>query len=460
MLSKIVVLLDHLEPGQVLELKKHVLTKTYAGSDIFKVFDYVAASVKKKEEFKSPDYIHEKILPKSTKKTVANYLSLLYNWAEEWMALETIREEEYALDHLAQRWLNKNGLYHLADQTFNRIEKGISEENKIDLHRTRMKALALFDQLFSNNPARDQLPYEKYEEMARAFRHYMKAKLQVINAELYNWGDINNYDFRTAIAANDDIIDRIQHDETTETMEFVIKAMSKNDVNSFLKLKDILFNDRLVKGSRLFMITSRYMQRLAIRFWSMGLIKDPQIFHDLLDFGMRSGVYFTQDRLQATVFHNLVMQYCQVADYEGVEKFIDQWMDHVTTEDAAATKALAMAQNCFYHNRCHEIHLYTGRFVFPTFNQKNLAQGLHLIAAFENRKQERQIYETALASSQNFLKRNQQRMSKHLYTSYRNLIAFIKAADVDPAAIPHPDTISPLLYRKWCMELFQVSANG
>ncbi len=48
MLSKIVVLLDHLEPGQVLELKKHVLTKTYAGSDIFKVFDYVAASVKKK----------------------------------------------------------------------------------------------------------------------------------------------------------------------------------------------------------------------------------------------------------------------------------------------------------------------------------------------------------------------------------------------------------------------------
>jgi hypothetical protein len=454
MLSKIVVLLDHLEPGQVLELKKHVLTKTFADSDIFKVFDYLAASSKKKDEVKAPDYIHEKILPRSTKKTVANYLSLLYNWAEEWMALETIREEEFTLDHLAQRWLNKNGLYHLADQTFNRIEKGISEENKIDLHRTRIKALALFDQLFSNNPARDQLPAEKYDEMARALRHYMKAKLQVINAELYNWGDINNYDFRTAIAANDDIIDRIQHDETTETMEFVIKAMSKNDVNSFLKLKDILFNDRLVKGSRLFMITARYMQRLAIRFWSMGLIKDPQIFHDLLDFGMRSGVYFTQDRLQATVFHNLVMQYCQVADYEGVEKFIDQWMDHVTTEDAAATKALAMAQNCFYHHRCHEIHLYTGRFVFPTFNQKNLAQGLHLIAAFENRKQERQIYETALASSQNFLKRNQQRMSKHLYTSYRNLIAFIKAADVDPAAIPDPDSISPLLYRKWCMELY------
>lgn len=169
---------------------------------------------------------------------------------------------------------------------------------------------------------------------------------------------------------------------------------------------------------------------------------------------MKSGVFFTDDRLHSALFHNLVVYYCLVSDYDTVTDFIDQWIGVVVTEDVAATRALAMAQNCFYHHRCQEIHLYTGRFVFPTFNQKNLAQGLHLIAAFENRKEERQIYETALASSQNFLKRNQQRMSKHLYTSYRHLIAFIKSADVDPTAIPHPDTISPLLYRKWCMELY------
>lgn len=279
MLSKIVVLLDHLEPGQVLELKKHVLTKTFADSDIFKVFDYLAASSKKKEEVKTPDYINEKILPKSSKKTVANYLSLLYNWAEEWMAMETIREEEFTLDHLAQRWLNKNGLYHLADQTFNRIEKGIAEENKIDLHRTRIKALALFDQLFSNNPARDQLPAEKYDEMARAFRHYMKAKLQVINAELYNWGDINNFDFMESIHANQEVIDRIQSDETSQTIEWILKMISKNDVSAFMKLKDVMLSGRLVKGSRLFLITGRYVHRVAMRFWSLGLIKDQQLMH-------------------------------------------------------------------------------------------------------------------------------------------------------------------------------------
>ena len=60
MLSKIVVLIDHLEAGQAQDLRKYLLTKTYDDSDIFKVFEYLAASVKKKGGAKSPEYIHEK----------------------------------------------------------------------------------------------------------------------------------------------------------------------------------------------------------------------------------------------------------------------------------------------------------------------------------------------------------------------------------------------------------------
>ncbi|HRG21696.1 MAG TPA: hypothetical protein PLQ57_11725 [Saprospiraceae bacterium] len=459
MLSKIVVLIDHLEQAQTQDLKKYLLTKTYADSDIFKVFEYLAASVKKKEDQKSPEYIHEKIFPKSTKKTIANYLSLLYNWAEEWMALETLKQEEFTMDHLAQRWLNKNGLYHLADQTYNRIERGITEEGKADLHRTRIKALAMFDQLFSNNPARENLPKEKYEEMAGSFRQYMKAKLLLINTELHNWGDINNFNFTDCIQENARLIDTIESDETSHILELLLSMIRDNQVPAFMELKDILLGGRLVPGTRMFLIIGRYMQRVSMRLWSKGLIKDQKIMHDLLEFGMKSGIYFTNDRLPSAVFHNVVVQQCLISDYEETVKFIEKWMPSVVTEDTEATQALAMAQCCFYHHRYPEIHLYTGRHVFPTFNQKNLAQGLHLIAAFENRDCERHIYETALTSSQNFLKRNQLRMSKHLFDSYKNLITFIKAVDNNNERIPNPELISPLLYRKWCMELYQVSAN-
>lgn len=455
MLSKIVVLIDHLEAGQAQDLRKYLLTKTYDDSDIFKVFEYLAASVKKKEEQKSPEYIHEKVFPKSSKKTIANYLSLLYNWAEEWMALETVRQEEFTLDHLAQRWLNKNGLYHLADQTYNRIERSITEEKKIDLHRSKIRAQAMFDQLFSNNPAREVLPKETYIEMVGSFRQYVKAKLLLINTELHNWGDINNYDFERCIEENEKLINTIEADDTSHILELLLAMIKDNHVPSFMVLKDILLSGRLVAGTRMFVIIGRYMQRMAMRFWSMGLIKDVKVMHDLLDFGMRTGVYFTNDRLPSVVFHNVEVQQCQIADYDATQLFIEQWIDAVATEDPEATQALATAQNCFYHQRYSEIHLYTGRHVFPTFNQKNLVQGLHLIAAFENRENERQIYEIALSSSQNFLKRNQQRMSKHLFDSYRNLITFIKAADGKKTAMPNPDHISPLLYRKWCMELYR-----
>ena len=459
MLSKIVVLIDHLEANQAQDLRKYLLTKTYADSDIFKVYEYLASSVKKKEEQKSPEYIHEKLFPKSTKKTIANYLSLLYNWAEEWMALETVKQEEYTLEHLAQRWLNKNGLYHLADQTYNRIEKGIAEEDRVDLHRSKIKALSSFDQLFSNNPARENLSHEKYVEMAGSFRQYMKAKLLLINAELHNWGDINNYNFNKCILENARLIDTIETDETSHILELLLSMIRDNHVPAFMELKDILLSSRLVQGTRMFLIIGRYMQRVSMRLWSMGLIKDPKIMHDLLDFGMKSGIYFTNDRLPSAVFHNLVVQQCQISDYEETVKFIEKWMPSVVTEDTDATQALAMAQCCFYHKRYAEIHLYTGRHVFPTFNQKNLAQGLHLIAAFENRDCERHIYETALSSSQNFLKRNQQRMSKHLFDSYKNLLTFIKTVDANNGQIPNPEQISPLLYRRWCMELYQISAN-
>ena len=459
MLSKIVVLIDHLEANQAQDLRKYLLTKTYADSDIFKVYEYLASSVKKKEEQKSPEYIHEKLFPKSTKKTIANYLSLLYNWAEEWMALETVKQEEYTLEHLAQRWLNKNGLYHLADQTYNRIEKGIAEEDRVDLHRSKIKALSSFDQLFSNNPARENLSHEKYVEMAGSFRQYMKAKLLLINAELHNWGDINNYNFNKCIQENARLIDTIESDETSHILELLLSMIRDNHVPAFMELKDILISGRLVQGTRMFLIIGRYMQRVSMRLWSMGLIKDPKIMHDLLDFGMKSGIYFTNDRLPSAVFHNVVVQQCQISYYEETVKFIEKWMPSVVTEDTDATQALAMAQCCFYHKRYAEIHLYTGRHVFPSFNQKNLAQGLHLIAAFENRDCERHIYETALTSSQNFLKRNQLRMSKHLFDSYKNLITFIKAVDINNERIPNPELISPLLYRRWCMELYQISAN-
>ena len=114
-----------------------------------------------------------------------------------------MRQEEFTLDHLAQRWLNKNGLYHLADQTYNRIERSITEEKKIDLHRSKIRAQAMFDQLFSNNPAREVLPKETYIEMVGSFRQYVKAKLLLINTELHNWGDINNYDFERCIEENE-----------------------------------------------------------------------------------------------------------------------------------------------------------------------------------------------------------------------------------------------------------------
>ncbi|MBL0083590.1 MAG: hypothetical protein IPP37_14725 [Saprospiraceae bacterium] len=44
-------------------------------------------------------------------KTFLNYLSMLYDIAQEWMALDQLRKEPYEQDLLVQRWLNRKGLH-------------------------------------------------------------------------------------------------------------------------------------------------------------------------------------------------------------------------------------------------------------------------------------------------------------------------------------------------------------
>ena len=59
---------------------------------------------------------------------VPHYLSMLYDIAQEWMALDQLRKEPYEQDLLVQRWLNGKGLHQQAEQVRAKVLRNLDQE--------------------------------------------------------------------------------------------------------------------------------------------------------------------------------------------------------------------------------------------------------------------------------------------------------------------------------------------
>jgi hypothetical protein len=277
---------------------------------------------------------------------------------------------------------------------------------------------------------------------------------------LNNWGSIINHNFATLIDYIDTINAQIEDSPLSSILDDMNALIKDTDLDAFNQLRKTLFDHKLDQKSELHYIIATYCINRSRRFWTNGTITDPKFLYEMYEYGLNSGVLLSNGKIQSATFHNIVVQLTQANSFDEVERFIERWLPKVSTENMEATKALAMAQNCFYFARYHEIFQYTWRSDFPTFNQKNTAQGLYLIAAFIYRKDDAILFQNTIISFQYFIKRNKSRMSQYLYDSYANLIDFMNR--YDKGLITDKQlSYSPIMYKMWCQkmldELIQVN---
>lgn len=455
---KLVTLIEGLEVSEIASLKKYVLTKTSMESDTYYIFDYILKHRNDASMIESGEVLVKNALPNLRLKNISNYLSTLFSWAEEWIIQCQMEKEKHTGDLLVLKWLNKKGFYHLADITARRIEKNIESNPTLDIEDHKAKAALLACQLISNNPYKHEAKEEKFTEMVKSHNEVTKAQNLIFKAELNNWGSIINHDYSNLIKYIDNINAQIEDSTLTALLEAMNQLITHTDLVAFNHLKQTLFDHKLDTKSELHYIIATYCINRSRRFWTQGIITEPKFLYEMYEYGLNSGVLLSNGKVQSATFHNIVVQLTQANTFEEVEAFIEKWLPKVSTENVEATRALAMAQNCFYFARYHEIFQYTWRSDFPTFNQKNTAQGLYLIAAFMYRKDDAILFQNTMNSFQYFIKRNKAKMSQHLYECYTNLIDFMNR--YDKGLITEKQlSYSPIMYKMWCQKMLDELKN-
>lgn len=426
-----------------------MLIKVGKSSEPYTLFEHAIKHRLKPEDMGDTEWILHHLFPKSSTRAIQNNMSLLYNWAEEWVLLQQAKEEPYTMDLMLIKWYNKNGLYELADLTANQIEKNIHDNNKFDIDKSYAKFCIFFEQHFSNNPIKDQLKYNLDTDLIQSFSEYVKAQYILLQSELCNWGDVRHINYHECFNNINNILDTLPSSSLTKVIEEVKEMVTANSLESLLKIKERLFQDEIQEESKLHYAMTSYAINYASKFWDKGLHREKMLINDLVQYGLKSRFYFGSGKIHSAKFHNLIMYLSNNLAYEVVEKFIEDNIDKVSNTDLKSTKLLARAQNSFYHHRFEEVEEFTRRNNFSTFNQKNVAQALHLMATFMNKEKEAHLFDKALIASVSFLKRNKDKMSPHLHESYNNLVKFIKAVDKGNINVS-VDEYKPLIYRSWC----------
>ena len=452
---KLMVLLEALDGNQVTSLRKHILSKAGKEADIVEMFELAVQFRKKTDDMDNLNAIRETYFPNSTDKALANYLSLLYNWSEEWMAISQLYDEKHKMEVLTLKWLNKNGLYHLADQSFRKTEKTFEEEKRQSLEKEEASFHLYLDVMLSNNPGSKQFTPEDYHKMVSAFYESTKIKALIIQTELQNLSRLYGFNFNTLIDELEYTLSTMPNGEGSKTMIELNTMMNQTDMDNLKILKDKLLKGKLDPNGVLHFITSSYVNQCAVKFWSKGLHKDKALIHAIVKYCLDTGFYSTNGKIPSKTFHNLVTRMTIYLSKNQINNFIDQWVNQVATKDKESTKNLALAQVAFYYKKYDDIYQYTRGNHFEDFEQKWLANGLHLVATFINRAKEREVYTNALKTSKYFIKRHKLKMSSDLYLSHNNFHDFLEKIDARKKDKINLSAYKVLLFRSWCEEVYE-----
>lgn len=450
---KLFTILSHLEKEEWNSWVKMIKGQILPGNDAEILLDVLQSNRNKMEAIGQAEDLQSRYFQKRTVKYVSNLLSTFLNWTEDWIVVQQISREKYQKELTVLRWYNERGLYTYANACAADLEAQLQEVKTLSPQATAAQMALLHTQYFSNNNVKNEVGPPMLEQLVHFFLESTRMQALVYGTELMNWGRIRSYDFD----AEKKMIDHLlEQDKSTHAKQFLYdlyKLMQSPTIEMAEDLKDRLLCGELMPGEEVHTVATLYIGAIFVRLHVSGVTVSQNNYMQITEYGMQHGVYTQHGKLTNVGFHNLIMTLSVNAGFEEVQAFIDRWSHKVQTKNKEATAALAMAQNCFYHERYHEIIRYTWRSDFEFHNQKALAMALHCIACFMFRQEDPDIYLNALNSFRNTLLRAKDKFTARNYKNYSNLIDFMKrcdSEDPDQISLEQYDTI---IYRNWCKKV-------
>ena len=100
---------------------------TRKGSDNFDFFEYLHKRRERISSITDADGVRENHFPQMTLKGFSNMMSRLFNWLEEWLAIEEFKKQRYQEEVMLVKAYNRRGLYKLANSHAKILKKIFQE---------------------------------------------------------------------------------------------------------------------------------------------------------------------------------------------------------------------------------------------------------------------------------------------------------------------------------------------
>lgn len=447
---KFVQLVTSFTKDEWLSFKKYVLSQYTENSDTYRIFKWLQ---ERKNELNEMDDIYlliSKQFKGMTSKVFLNHLSLLYQLAEKWMVNEQLNHEETTFKLLLHRNLQIRGMYHLADQLSNQLQKELTH-NK-DLTALWTKKEILHQEYYSFNPIKYQKGALALSQLMETTYEYIQHLLNVYQVELINWGKIQKHAYHKEEERSLQLMKLLQKSKDQPFFEKMYLFIKLDKTEYLEDLKYSLINGIWPRGSLEEVASTIYLIRKTSELYERGShLPIVEIITELFAFAMKQGVYAEHGKLTPVTFRNIVGQLIRYQSFDYIQDFINEWYVRVAPPHEESTKNISHAMNCIKHEKYNEIIYFTRQKVYSDENGKAIASLLHLIACFMDRENDYDLYSITLHNFSTYLTRHKNTFSSKFFKGVWNTVDIMKKLDHDVKIdLSLYDTI---FYREWCEKM-------
>lgn len=447
---KFVQLLISFDKDEWPSFKKYVLSQYTENSDTYRIFKWLQD---RKNELNGMDDVYilaSKQFKGMASKVFLNHLSLLYQLAERWMVNEQLNHENTTFKLLLHRNLQRRGMYHIADQLSNQLQKDLTNNKELSALWTKKEIL--HQEFYSYNPIKYEKGALALSQLMDATYEYIRHMLSVYQVELVNFGKIQKHDFQLEEEKSVKILLLLQVSGECSFFGKMYELIKFDKTECLESLKYDLVEGKWPKGSLEEVISTVYLIRKTSDLYERGSqLPTVQIISELFAFALKQGIYAEHGKLSPVTFRNIVGQLSRYQSFEFVRNFINEWYTQIASNFAESTRDVSHAINCLKNEKYEEIYYFTRMKQFADDTEKGMALSLHLIACFMDRKRDYDLYDTTMHNFVSYLNRHKVTFSAKFYKGLLNTVKIIKKMDhgyeVDLSLY---DTI---FYREWCEKM-------
>ena len=439
--------------------RKYLLMSAKKDSDNVRLFEAMKKSRTNLIENDFSDKIRTKHFSEMSPKNYSNLLSRVFIVFEEWFGTELLKSEAYTKSLLLNKGYNRKGLFKLANQKFDQLEKVIHDNKVIDVQQQRV-LYELYNQTYhSTNPKRKEKDLFRKIAEALVSSSREQALLWQLDAANRTRLFIVDEDSSTVNSYLESIAKLGGDNELSRLLKEALKLFQADEIG-VLKFRDLLEESSLSRSSDLYLILASYFRINTIRLYKAGTLSDGTLVSEAYRINLMAFDLNQNHKLTQVAMVNAVDWICTFESFEDSEKIIDEWIPKTTTNDPESLRKYCQCLNYFKHERYEELPRILAEITYERVDIRLNGQAMLLIALYMIGEEE--LLLTKIDNLKKQLKRGENKFPTAVAIGIKNLMSLLKvlllSKYTNKVSINLSD-YTPIIWRSWVVNHIQTKTE-